>query len=92
VGEAMSQHELKVEPQWLDRLLDGTKTAEVRRHDRDFQKGDLVTFVEYRDDKEATVYIRRTVDMKITHVLHGGQVNGVSDSFCVLSLRRVDGR
>lgn len=40
-------HELKVEPPFFDRLLDGTKTFEVRKDDRGFQSGDTLVLKEW---------------------------------------------
>ncbi len=37
-------HELKIERQFADAVLDGRKTFEVRRNDRGFNAGDLVRF------------------------------------------------
>lgn len=37
-------HELKIEKQFADAVLDGRKTFEVRRNDRGFNAGDLVRF------------------------------------------------
>lgn len=45
-------HVLKVVPPYFDALLDGTKTFEVRRNDRGFQKGDQLILWEY--DQDAT--------------------------------------
>ena len=43
----MSEHTLKVQPPYFDALVDGTKTFEVRRNDRAYQKGDTVILVAY---------------------------------------------
>lgn len=37
-------HELNIERQFADAVLDGRKTFEVRRNDRGFNAGDLVRF------------------------------------------------
>lgn len=38
----MSEHALKVVAPYMDALLDGSKTFEVRRNDRAFQRGDTL--------------------------------------------------
>lgn len=36
------KHELKIHPQHWERVFDGSKTFEIRKNDRGFQKGDKV--------------------------------------------------
>lgn len=41
------QHEIKCAPRMFERLLDGTKTFEVRKDDRGYQTGDELIVHEY---------------------------------------------
>lgn len=41
------KHELKIWPQYFERVKDGSKTFEVRNNDRGFQTGDEVVLREY---------------------------------------------
>lgn len=41
-------HELKVWPEYYERLADGTKTFEVRKDDRGYQTGDVLVLKEWR--------------------------------------------
>lgn len=41
------KHELKIWPEYYARVLDGTKTFEIRDNDRSFQKGDTVILKEF---------------------------------------------
>ena len=43
----MIKHELKIWPEYFERVLDGSKTFEVRENGRGFQKGDSVTLREF---------------------------------------------
>ena len=43
----MAEHILKVGPAYMDALIDGSKTFEVRRNDRAFQRGDTLILWEY---------------------------------------------
>ena len=43
----MTIHHLKVWPEFYAGLADGSKTAEVRWNDRDFQVGDMLHLYEY---------------------------------------------
>lgn len=42
----MATHELKTRTPWFNRVASGEKRAEIRKHDRDFQVGDLLRLVE----------------------------------------------
>jgi ASC-1-like (ASCH) protein len=45
------KHELKIWPQYYQRVAEGTKTFEVRKNDRKYQMGDEVVLY-YYDPKE----------------------------------------
>jgi len=45
-------HDLKIWPQYFAAVQDGSKTFEIRKNDRGFQKGDTVTLHEYDPNKE----------------------------------------
>ncbi|KRQ29766.1 hypothetical protein AOT83_26315 [Mycobacteroides sp. H001] len=74
----MTTHYLKIESHWHDLLYDGCKTYEVRRADRDYQKGDRVLFKV--GPSEALSYAAWT----ITHVMY--QAPWVADGYVILSL------
>lgn len=74
----MTTHYLKIESYWHDLLYDGSKTYEVRRADRDYQKGDRVLFKV--GSSEALSYAAWT----ITHVMYQGP--WVADGYVILSL------
>lgn len=76
-----NQHVLKIHPVPLADLLSGTKTAEVRRNDRDFQVGDTVRLMEVNPETGnwtgAADHVRT-----ISHIQTG---YGLPDGICVLS-------
>lgn len=77
----MTQHDVKSEPRWFERIRNYEKFAEVRFDDRDYQAGDKIRF--QRSDTDGTAswhYVTRT----ITHVLRG--FDAIDDGFVVLSL------
>ena len=66
------QHTLKIKDKYWKRIYSGEKTFEVRKNDRDFQKGDLVQFVviDRVDQKELySVQSFKTPLYRITYVL-----------------------
>lgn len=77
----MTQHDVKIEPRWFERIRENEKFAEVRYDDRDYQTGDRIRFM--RSDTDGTLgwhYVQRT----ITHVLRAA--DGLEDGYVVLSL------
>lgn len=59
------KHGLKIWPQYYCRVIDGSKTFEVRENDRGFQPGDEVTLSEWdpstREEADVMGYSTRTV-------------------------------
>lgn len=45
-------HALKTEPQFFEAVIDGSKTFEVRKNDRDFRVGDYLALNELDDTRE----------------------------------------
>lgn len=87
----MTHHKLDINDRWFARLVDGSKTAEVRKHDRDYQIGDEITFA-------ATVYAEddyrprglRMIDATVSHVLPASVFpEGIQPGYSVLSLIKV---
>ena len=89
-------HELKIEPCWYQRILDGTKTAELRLNDRDDQVGDWLHLRELDTSRPRFLALSFTADpeftgraifAQITHVLT--EVPGLKRGYAVLSLSLV---
>lgn len=62
------KHELKIWPQYYQAVADGSKTFEVRKNDRGFQKGDIVELNEW-DPEEGDFTAQDTLVFKIGYVL-----------------------
>lgn len=43
-------HELRIDPEYYERVQDGSKTFEIRRNDRDYRQGQVVMLREWRRD------------------------------------------
>lgn len=97
----MITHRLKTSQTWFARVIDGNKTAEIRKHDRDFQAGDTLHLVEtYEDnghhlnDDGDTVWHKegdetgREWFVNLTHVLPYDQFpDGLKPGYCLLSFK-----
>ena len=75
------EHELKVWPEFFEALVDGRKTFEWRRDDRDYQVGDVLYLREW---SEAKGYSGRSIRRSVSYVLSGHF--GVPLEYVVLAL------
>jgi hypothetical protein len=48
VIEHLCKHELKIAPQYYNEVMNGSKTFEIRKNDRDFQQGDVFKLREFK--------------------------------------------
>lgn len=88
----MSEHKIKVQRPYFDALLDGSKTFEVRRNDRAFQRGDYVHLVEWVTDDSPMIpaggwLTGRGVWREVTFVYSGDpRWGGIEPGYVVLGL------
>lgn len=61
-------HHLKIWPKYYERVLNGSKTFEVRENDRDYQTGDLVVLQEW-DPKTKEYTTSSNLRYRIGYVL-----------------------
>lgn len=76
-------HELKIWPEFFASILNGTKTFEVRKNDRDFKIGDRILLREYEPD--TNTYTGDNLLISITYVLHGDPVWGLALNMCIFA-------
>ena len=79
----MKTHDIKILPQYFERIENGQKMFEVRKNDRDYQVGDELILDEW--DPITQKYTERLIIMHISYILHGGQF-GIAEGYCVLGL------
>lgn len=80
----MTNHTLKTQARYFERVLDGSKTFEVREADeRDFQAGDTLTLVEVT----SVGHPGRVLQMHVTYVLR--EHEGVTPGYVVMGLRKL---
>jgi hypothetical protein len=74
-------HQLKIWPEYFERVVDGTKTFEFRKFDRDYVENDHVVLKEW--DNTKSEYTGNEIRFNIGYVL---PVHAEGDKFCVFSL------
>ena len=92
----MTTHDLKSWPGFYNALLDGTKTFDARRNDRNFQVGDTLIQHEWIPSDPVNHadgrYTGRTMRFTVTYILRGEEapaVTGIVPGFCVMGLKAV---
>ena len=77
----MRIHELKISPQYFEDVKNKKKRFEIRKDDRDFNVGDLITLKEYDNGK----YTGRVIEyIPIRYILRNVPEYGLKDGYCVL--------
>ena len=76
-------HELKIAPEYFEKVLSKEKTFEFRYNDRNYQIGDILKLKEYYNQK----YTGRSISVKITSILDN--CDGLLENFVVLSIKHI---
>ena len=82
----MKQHELKILPQYFQRVWDGTKTFELRKDDRDYQRGDILVLREWDGEK----YTGSAICVKVTYILQDAEKYGLQDGYVIMGIRHIE--
>lgn len=96
----MTLHELKILHEYLVDVDLGKKTFELRKNDRDYQVGDLIRFIDVREDDSTAnknIYknqIEPNIDentlYRITYVLKGVEQYGIDKDYCILAIKKLE--
>ena len=79
-------HFLKTWPNFFQVTLEGIKTFDVRKNDRDFKVGDVLILQEWFPPPNFQgVYSGRNLARTVTYVFPGGQF-GIADDYVVLGV------
>lgn len=79
----MTNHVLKISPKYFDDVKNNLKRFEIRKDDREFQVGDLVTLKEF----EKGEYTGRIIEnIPIIYILRNASEYGLKDGYCILGL------
>ena len=82
----MAQHNLKTWPGSFSDVVDGVKTFEIRRNDREFQVGDVLILKEW--DNETKEYTGRSLACRVQYLVQGQY--GLPADLCVMGIGGVD--
>ena len=89
-GRSPVRHAVRIDVNWFDLIVSGDKTAEVRKHDRDYQVGDALVMYHHPDglmmpnDRERSA---QAVEAIISHILPASMFpDALHDRYSVLSL------
>lgn len=90
----MKLHELKILHKYLIDVSLGIKTFELRKNDRDYQVGDLIHFIDIREDDTNKFRIEPYVDenqlYRITYVLKDVEKYGLDKDYCILAIKKLE--
>lgn len=82
----MKLHVLKIKESYLDDIVNGDKTFELRKNDRDYEVGDVIHFVNV-DGNE--FYFRDHNVYRITYVLKDVPKYGLDKDYCILGIKKL---
>lgn len=76
-------HELKLAPNYFEKVVSKEKSFEVRYNDRNFKVGDILKLMEYVDGS----YTSQSIFVKVTYILR--EFEGLQPNFVVLSIELI---
>ena len=81
-------HELKLDTQWFDAVVNGQKRLEIRRNDRDYQVGDTLILKEVeRCPGGGLDYTGNEITAKVSYVLKAEDFpDGLQKGYVILSI------
>lgn len=77
----MKTHELKIKPQYFKDVISGLKTFEVRKNNRNFEVGDIITLREFENGK----FTGKSINVEIVYILNDEEY--CKESYVVLGFR-----
>ena len=76
-------HELKIAPEYFEKVISKEKTFEFRYNDRNYQVGDILNLKEY----ENGTYTELETNVKITYILQ--DFEGLQPDYVILSIKSI---
>lgn len=78
----MTVHDLKIKPEYYRDVVNGDKTFEIRKNDRDYKVGDLLVMNEFRNGE----YTGSNVHCIVSYLVQGSEEFGLDKDWCVLGI------
>ena len=92
----MATHKIKAWPDYFKAVVDGSKTFELRKNDRDFHVGDKLELQEYDPLAVSSPYTGKKQKVKIKYIISGDDEGfrfGLQPGYVCMSIQKVkDGR
>lgn len=82
----MKTHIKKIQSKYFWDIVNQKKKFEIRKNDCDYQVGDIVKLVEYRDNEETDNFII----VKITYLLKDIPQYGLNKDYCIFGFEMID--
>jgi len=79
----MKTHKLKILPEYFNKVVEGTKTFEVRLNDRDFKIGDCLVLKEWNNGE----YTNREYNATVTYILDS-KSGYVSKGYVIMAIKK----
>ena len=80
-------HILKIKQQYLIHIIEGVKTFEIRKNDRDYQVGDTISYMPLESDDYDVYNMKCPIPEYEIIYIHSGF--GVNASYVVMSIKEI---
>ena len=80
----MKTHSLKTWPGQFRAIINGEKTFEFRKNDREFNEGEILSLKEWNPKLES--YTGLHTEMKVIFILYGPSF-GIPEGYCIMSIQ-----
>lgn len=77
----MTEHELKILPEFFDAVVHGVKTFELRKNDRNFAVGDILLLKEWKHE-----YTGREVYVRVKYILKDCIFAGLIPGYVIMAI------
>jgi len=78
------EHLLKIEPVFLDQIISGEKTFELRKNDRNYQKGDIIKFTDLTKNN----FLGESYYFNVLSVFSCEEYYGLRNGYVILSIEK----